>query len=58
MLDNIPKDIVDMQKKQTPIQNRLGSVDDVAQIVAWLASEESRWVTGQVISASGGWAMY
>lgn len=58
MLENIPKDIVEMQKSQTPIQNRVGTVDDVAQIVAWLASEESRWVTGQVISASGGWAMY
>jgi 3-oxoacyl-[acyl-carrier protein] reductase len=58
MLDNIPKDIVDMQKKQTPVGRRLGTVDDVAQIVSWLASEESRWVTGQTISASGGWAMY
>ncbi|KAG9256764.1 uncharacterized protein F5Z01DRAFT_697571 [Emericellopsis atlantica] len=58
MLDNIPKNIVDMQKKQTPVGRRLGTVDDVAQIVSWLASEESRWVTGQTISASGGWAMY
>ncbi|KAI8651352.1 hypothetical protein NCS55_01379400 [Fusarium keratoplasticum] len=58
MLDNIPQDIVAMQKAQTPAGNRLGSVDDVAQIVAWLASEESRWVTGQCLSASGGWVMY
>lgn len=58
ILDSIPKDIVEMQKAQTPVENRLGTVDDIAQVVAWLASEESRWVTGQVISASGGWAMY
>lgn len=58
MLDNIPQDIIKMQKAQTPVGNRLGSVDDIAQIVAWLASEESRWVTGQCLSASGGWAMY
>lgn len=58
MLDNIPKDIVSMQKANTPIENRLGTVDDVAQIVAWLASEESRWITGQCISASGGYALY
>ncbi|RDW80226.1 putative 3-ketoacyl-acyl carrier protein reductase protein [Coleophoma cylindrospora] len=58
MLDKIPKDLVEMQMKNTPIQNRVGKVEDVAPIVAWLASEESRWVTGQVISASGGWAMY
>lgn len=58
MLDDMPRDIVEMQKAQTPMQNRIGTVDDVAQIVAWLASEESRWVTGQALSASGGWAMY
>ncbi|KAH7174728.1 uncharacterized protein B0J16DRAFT_184528 [Fusarium flagelliforme] len=58
LLDNIPKEIVEMQKKQTPAGNRLGEVDDVAQIVAWLASEDSRWITGQALSASGGLEMY
>jgi 3-oxoacyl-[acyl-carrier protein] reductase len=58
LLDNIPKDIVETQKKQTPAGNRLGELDDVAQIVAWLASEESRWITGQALSASGGLEMY
>ncbi|KAF5588310.1 hypothetical protein FPANT_6665 [Fusarium pseudoanthophilum] len=58
LLDNIPKEIIDMQKKQTAAGNRLGEVDDVAQIVAWLASEESRWITGQAVSASGGLEMY
>lgn len=58
LLDNIPKDIIEMQKQNTPMENRLGTLDDIAQIVAWLASEESRWVTGQALSASGGFAMY
>ncbi|ETS74412.1 hypothetical protein PFICI_14278 [Pestalotiopsis fici W106-1] len=58
MLDNIPKEIVDMQKAQTPIQNRLGTIQEVANIVAGLAGKDGAWVTGQVISASGGWAMY
>jgi 3-oxoacyl-[acyl-carrier protein] reductase len=58
MLDNIPKDIVEAQKKATPIQNRVGTTEEIADIVGWLASEDSRWVTGQTISASGGWAMY
>ncbi|KFY06955.1 hypothetical protein V492_07584 [Pseudogymnoascus sp. VKM F-4246] len=58
LIDNIPKETVDMQKATTPVQNRLGTVDDIAQIVSWMASEGSRWVTGQVVSASGGWAMY
>lgn len=58
MLANIPPAIVELQKTQTPMQNRLGTVDDVAQIVAFLAEESSRWVTGQAISATGGLAMY
>jgi 3-oxoacyl-[acyl-carrier protein] reductase len=31
-----------------------GAPRDVADVVAFLASEESRWVTGQVILATGG----
>jgi len=58
LMDNIPKETVEMQKATTPIENRVGRVDDIAQIVSWLASEGSRWVTGQALSASGGWAMY
>jgi 3-oxoacyl-[acyl-carrier protein] reductase len=58
MLDNIPKDIVEAQKKATPIENRVGTVEEVARVVCWLAGEDASWVTGQTISASGGWAMY
>jgi 3-oxoacyl-[acyl-carrier protein] reductase len=58
LLANIPKDIVEAQKNATPVQNRVGTIDDIAQLVAWLASEDSRWISGQTLSASGGWAMY
>ncbi|KAH6715634.1 hypothetical protein BKA61DRAFT_643334 [Leptodontidium sp. MPI-SDFR-AT-0119] len=58
LMENIPKETIEMQKASTPLQNRIGTVDDIAQIVAWLAGDGSRWVTGQVVSASGGWAMY
>ena len=34
--------------------NRLGAPDDIADVVAFLASPDSRWVTGQFIDASGG----
>ncbi|WP_312116531.1 SDR family oxidoreductase [Brevibacillus reuszeri] len=34
--------------------NRWGEPDDVAEIAAFLASSESRWITGQLIDASGG----
>jgi NAD(P)-dependent dehydrogenase (short-subunit alcohol dehydrogenase family) len=33
---------------------RIGAPDDVAQIVRFLASERARWITGQIIDATGG----
>jgi 3-oxoacyl-[acyl-carrier protein] reductase len=33
---------------------RLGGADDVAEVVAFLASPAARWITGQVVDASGG----
>lgn len=34
--------------------DRLGGPDDVAEVVAFLASDAARWITGQVIDATGG----
>jgi NAD(P)-dependent dehydrogenase (short-subunit alcohol dehydrogenase family) len=33
---------------------RIGSPEEVASVIAWLLSEESSWVTGQVIGIDGG----
>ena len=33
---------------------RLGQPDDVAPMVVYLASDEARWVTGQVFAVNGG----
>jgi NAD(P)-dependent dehydrogenase (short-subunit alcohol dehydrogenase family) len=33
---------------------RAGQVDDIGGVVAFLASEEARWITGQRIEVSGG----
>jgi 3-oxoacyl-[acyl-carrier protein] reductase len=33
---------------------RWGEPDDAARLVAWLCSDEGRWVTGQVIDSEGG----
>jgi 3-oxoacyl-[acyl-carrier protein] reductase len=33
---------------------RFGTPDDPARLVAWLVSDEGRWVVGQVISTEGG----
>lgn len=57
MLENIPAEIKDMQKKTTPLENRFGTEEEIADVVAWLASPSSSWITGQCINASGGWQM-
>lgn len=36
---------------------RFGEPSDIAAVVAFLASEEGRWVTGQAIEASGGYRL-
>jgi 3-oxoacyl-[acyl-carrier protein] reductase len=33
---------------------RLGEPEDAARAIAWLCSDEARWVTGQVLSSEGG----
>src|SRR5699024_581850 len=35
---------------------RLGTPEDIAGVVAFLVSDDARWVTGDVIDASGGLA--
>jgi NAD(P)-dependent dehydrogenase (short-subunit alcohol dehydrogenase family) len=34
--------------------NRIGQVEDIADIVAFLATDDARWITGAIIDASGG----
>jgi 3-oxoacyl-[acyl-carrier protein] reductase len=33
---------------------RVGQADDVASVVAFLASDGARWITGDVIAVDGG----
>jgi len=51
-------DDVVSEAQRTPVERRVGRPDDIAQVVAWLASEDSRWISGQCICASGGYRMY
>ena len=48
-----PKEIVEQATAAMP-RGRWGTPDDAARLIAWLASEESDWVTGQVIDSDGG----
>jgi len=36
---------------------RFGETSDIASVVAFLASDDGRWVTGQIIEASGGYRL-
>ncbi len=42
---------------RTPLR-RLGLPEDVAEVIMFLASEQARWLTGQLIYASGGFLTY
>jgi len=43
----------EQQERETPL-GRIGQPDDIALAATFLASDDSRWITGQVIVASGG----
>ena len=36
---------------------RIGTPDDVADVIVFLASEQARWVTGQTLFVGGGHGM-
>ena len=38
---------------RTPL-GRIGKPSDIAKVVAFLASDDSGWLTGEIILASGG----
>ena len=40
--------------KSASVANRLGRVDDIVPVVEFLASEQSRWTTGQTLFVNGG----
>ena len=39
---------------ETPAAPRVGEVDDIAPLVAFLCSEDAKWTTGSVLCANGG----
>lgn len=49
----IPEELIDINTDNT-LTGKLGTPDDIANIVAFLASEDSAYLTGQLIRADGG----
>ena len=39
-------------------RGRFGFPDDPARLIAWLATDEAEWITGQVINTEGGFARW
>jgi len=56
MVQKMPPEVLENMKKQTPL-NRLGKPEDIANAFYWLASEQSSFVHGTVLSVDGGLVM-
>ncbi len=53
---NLPENLLGELNKLIPLE-RWGTVEDVAYAVAFLASDEASYITGEVLSVSGGMVM-
>ena len=51
--ENVPEEMKRVLIARTPL-GRAGAPSDIADVVAFLASPDARWITGQVLLASGG----
>ena len=56
MTAGLPDDVKAEFTKQIPL-GRMGTADDIAASVAFLASDEAGYITGQVLSVNGGMLM-
>ena len=56
MTDLLEEDVQIKMKELIPL-SRFGEPDDVANVVLFLASDASSYVTGQVLSTCGGMVM-
>jgi 3-oxoacyl-[acyl-carrier protein] reductase len=53
MLETVPEKVIDDIKGKTPLR-RLGQPEDIANAYLFLASDESSFITGQVLAVNGG----
>jgi 3-oxoacyl-[acyl-carrier protein] reductase len=52
---NLPPEAKEAFIRRTPL-GRIGTPSDIADVVAFLASPDARWIIGHVVLASGGFA--
>lgn len=53
MMETVPKDLLEKFSGQTMLK-RLGQPEEIANVIAFLASDEASYITGSIISANGG----
>lgn len=54
MLSNFSKEELKELEEEIPL-GRLGHPDEIADVVSFLASKNSSYITGQILSVNGGW---
>jgi 3-oxoacyl-[acyl-carrier protein] reductase len=53
MVEELPEEITDTIRADTPL-GRLGTVEEVAEVVVFLASDRASFITGEIIDVNGG----
>ncbi len=56
MVDSLGEQTIAALREQTPL-GRLGTPEDIAQAVAFLAGDDASFITGQVLTADGGFIL-
>jgi len=52
----ISQEVEESERQAIPLK-RIGQPEEIADVIVFLASEQARWLTGQVIKVSGGHAL-
>ena len=56
MTDELPEKLREEVRGSIPL-GEFGAVDDIANVTLFLASNEARYITGQVLAVDGGMTM-
>jgi 3-oxoacyl-[acyl-carrier protein] reductase len=56
MTENLPQSVKDYANTAVPLK-RMGTPEEVANLAAFLASDQAAFITGEVIKVDGGMCM-